>query len=166
MNVQNIGINYSAIGEGAPVLAGVTGSTGPKESRGADSSAQGTDAKTEISQTGRTLSQLDGTLAYMGQVVSKMKDQLLEIRRTLPPFKPEDADRVRILRGYIGLRQLIDELTYPPPAKSEQVNDGINLPKLSDTATDQELDKALNTLDKTTQTLQEKRNSLGSLLGM
>jgi hypothetical protein len=166
MNVQNIGIIYSAIGEGAPVPAGTTGVTGPKGSRYSDSAPQGADAKTDISPTGRTLSQLDGTLAYVGQVVSKMKDQLLEIRRTLPPFKPEDSERVRILRGYIGLRQLIDELTYPPPAKSDQVNDGINLPKLSDTATDQELDKAVSTLDKTTQTLQEKRNSLGSLLGV
>jgi hypothetical protein len=166
MNVQNIGIIYSAIGEGAPVPAGTNGSSGPKESRSTDFSLQGADAKADISQTGRTLSQLDGTLAYMGQIVSKMKDQLTEIRRTLPPFKPEDSERVRILRGYIGLRQLIDELTYPPPAKTDQINEGVNLPELSDTATDQEIDQAVSSLDNTSQTLQEKRNSLGSLIGL
>jgi hypothetical protein len=166
MNVQNIGILYSMLGEVSPNPKSVSGSPGSQKTEGFTLAPDESDAKTQISRTGRTLSQLDGTLSFIGQAVSKVKDQLLEMRRTLPPFKPEDAERVRILRSYIGLRKLIDELTVPHPANTDKVKEDIQLPALSDTASDQEVVGAVNALSKTEETIQGKRVSLGTLLGL
>jgi hypothetical protein len=166
MNIQNIGIIYSTIGEASSNSKTVSASTGSQKTEGFTLAPKESYARTQISRTGRTLSQVEGTLSQIGQAVSKVKDQLLEVRRTLPPFKPEDAERVRILRTYIGLRKLIDELTFPPPAKSDQVKGDIQLPALSDTASDQEVDGAVNALSKAEQTIQGKRISLEALLGL
>jgi hypothetical protein len=166
MNIQNIGIIYSMMGEASSNSKTVSASTGSQKTEGFTLAPDESIAKTEISRAGRTLSQVDGTLSEIGQTVSKVKDQLLEVRRTLPPFRPEDAERVRILRTYIGLRKLIDELTFPPPAKTDQVKEDIQLPALSDTASDHEVDGAVDALSKTEQTIQEKRFSLGTLLGL
>jgi hypothetical protein len=165
MDVQNIGTIYSMVGESIPCPKGGETSPGSQKSNNADGLI-GMDARPDISQTARTLSHLDGTLATMGQVVAKMKEHLLEIRRTLPPFQPDDAERIRILKGYFGLRKLIDELTVPHPVKSEQLKEGLNVPELSDTASDQELDAAIAVLDRTGQTIREKQGSLGTLFGL
>jgi hypothetical protein len=165
MNIQNIGILYSTVGEARPVPKGTQASPGSKIPGNPASGTEEIGARTAISQNARNLSHLDGTLSFIEQVVAKMKEQLLEIRRTLPPFGPEDAERVKILRGYVGLRQLIDQLTFPQPAQSEQFKEGLDFPKLSDKATDQEVDRAMIVLDKTSRTIQEKRTSLGTLIG-
>jgi hypothetical protein len=166
MNIQNIGMSYSVVGETRPSFKETQTSPGSPMPGNAGSGTEEIGARTDISQTARTLSHLVGTLSHTGKVIAKMKDQLLEIRRTLPPFQPGDAERVRILRGYIGLRQLIDELTVPPPAKSEQFKEGLQLPVLNDKATDQELDAAIKILDRTEQTIREKQGSLGTLIGL
>lgn len=160
MNVQKIESIYLQVGE---AFSNKTKNFSQKTgARNSDPKLQ-PDALPHISPAALNLHRIDHSMTDLEKMVSKMINQLLEIRRTLPPFKPEDAERVRILRSYIGLRHLIDALTIPPPAKSEQIKEGIILPELNERSTDQEIDRAITDLEKSVTFIQDKRSSL---LGM
>jgi len=163
MNIQKIDSVNAVFGE--TFTREVTPSPKTPMANNVDPAKQ-SDTLPNISQAAINLHRIDQSLHYMETAVSKSKSQLAEMRRTLPPFQPEDAERVRILRGYIGLRQMIDELTFPPPAKSEWIKDGINLPPLSEKSSDQEVDGAISSLDNAAQTLHQKRASLGTGVGI
>ena len=157
MNVQKIQSIYLQVGE---AFSNKTKSFPQKAvARNSDPIPQ-PDALPHISPAALNLHRIDHTMTDLERMVSKMINQLLEIRDTIPPFKPEDAERVRILRGYIGLRHLIDQLTIPPPAKSEWIKDGINLPELNEKSTDLEVDRAIADLEKSVTFIQNKRSSL------
>ena len=47
--------------------------------------------------------------------IERMKAQLEQIVKQFPPFPPGSEDRVRALRAYAYFRNLIDQLTIPPP---------------------------------------------------
>jgi hypothetical protein len=47
--------------------------------------------------------------------VERLKAQLERIIKNFPPYPPGSEDRIALLRGYVGFRKLIDELTIPPP---------------------------------------------------
>ena len=163
MNVQKIQSIYLQAGE---AFSNKTKSFPQKAvARNSDPIPQ-PDALPHISQAALNLHRIDQTMSDLEKMVSKMISQLLEMRRTLPPFKPEDAERVRILRGYIGLRHLIDKLTIPPPAKTEWIKEGINLPELSEKSTDQEVDRVFTELEKAVKFFRDKRSYLGALSGM
>jgi len=151
MNVQKIGNISLIIGEAAVKKANSSAKT-PID--GNVDSTQRFDALTDISPAAVTLQRSDQALTQMENSASKMKTQLMKVRRTLPPFEPGDAERVRILRGYFGLRQLIDELTIPPPAKPSWLKEGIDQPKLNAESADQEVEMAV--------TVQQKRASPGA----
>lgn len=78
----------------------------------------------------------------------RIKEAMISIRRTLPPFPPGSQERVRILKGYIGLRRLIEQLTLPRNWGEDPILKRIDLPELGEEATDQEIDHAISGLEK------------------
>ena len=48
------------------------------------------------------------------KTASSLKEEINTMQRTLPPFPPGSQERVRLLKSYIGLRKLIEQLTVPP----------------------------------------------------
>ena len=76
------------------------------------------DSSNEVAQKKRTG---DKILNGVGDYADRMKAQLERIIKNFPPFPPEDAERIKLLRGYAGVRKLIDELTIPPPEESAVV---------------------------------------------
>jgi hypothetical protein len=56
-----------------------------------------------------------GQLQQMDDSIERMKAQLEKLLKQFPPYPPGSEDRMRTLRAYAGCRQLIDQLTIPPP---------------------------------------------------
>jgi hypothetical protein len=108
------------------------------------------------------LREMDQQMGQIEKAVSSVKEELNTMRRTLPPFPPGSQERVRILKSYIGLRKLIEQLTVPPDVTSERYKGGIDMPELSGQATDGEVDAVLLALDKIQETIQEKRASFAA----
>lgn len=74
-----------------------------------------TDFSNEVAQKGRSG---DKILKGVEDYVDRMRAQLERIIKNFPPFPPESKDRIKLLRDYAGFRQLIDQLTIPPPEES------------------------------------------------
>ena len=76
------------------------------------------DSLNEVAQKKRTD---DKILKGVENYVDRMKAELERILKNFPPFPPGSEDRIKLLRGYVGFRKLIDELTIPPPKESAVV---------------------------------------------
>jgi hypothetical protein len=114
----------------------------------------------QFSEEAQRLRQMGQQIDQIEKTISLVKEELSTMRRTLPPFPPGSEERVRILKSYLGLRKLIEQLTIPAEVDHERFKDGITIPVLSDQATDQEWDSAVSALDTATETIQQKRTSL------
>ncbi len=113
-----------------------------------------------FSEAAQRLREKDQQMSQIEKTLSSVKEELNTVRRTLPPFPPGSQERVRMLKGYIGLRKLIEELTIPPEVELKMFKDEIQIPELGDQATNKEVDAALLALDKIQQTIKEKKASL------
>lgn len=82
----------------------------------------------------------------LSKEIKRLIEEMTTFRRTLPPFPPGSEERIRILKGYIGIRKLIEKLTLPPERGKDPFIPPITLPDLEETASDEELDKALSGL--------------------
>jgi hypothetical protein len=114
----------------------------------------------------------DQIMDTIGKYLEEMKAQLTRIIKNYPPFPPGSEDRVRILRSYNALRKQIDQMTFEPknrqaiktldgPAGIFEGNSmGLNLPKLSDTASDKEIAAVLEYLDSSQKTIQGSQAKL------
>ena len=58
---------------------------------------------------------LNKELNQIQDLVGRMKVLLETIVKTYPPFPPGSEERIRILKSYSALREMIDQLTIPPP---------------------------------------------------
>ncbi len=114
---------------------------------------------TQFSDEAVRLQQLDQQMNQIEKTASSLKEEMNTIRRTLPPFPPGSQERVRLLKSYIGLRKLIEDLTIPPEDLSVRLKEGISLPEINENASDQDWDKAISALDKTQATIHQKRIS-------
>ncbi|OGP50504.1 MAG: hypothetical protein A2Y79_06320 [Deltaproteobacteria bacterium RBG_13_43_22] len=115
-----------------------------------------------FSEAAMRLQEMDQQMDQIEKTASSVKEELNTMRRTLPPFPPGSEERVRILKGYIGLRKLIEQLTVPPEVPFIRFKEEISIPEMSDQASDQEWEKAIQALDKTKEAIQQKRASLES----
>jgi hypothetical protein len=115
-----------------------------------------------FSETAVRLQQMDQQMDEIEKTASSLREELNTMRRTLPPFPPGSQERVRLLKSYIGLRKLIEQLTIPPEVPFIRFKEEISLPEMSDKASDQDWDRAISALDKTQETIQQKRASLES----
>jgi hypothetical protein len=120
----------------------------------------GQEKKPQLTETARKLQERDKNLGQIERAVSSVKKDLIRMVRTLPPFPPGSQERVRILKGYIGLRKLIEALTIPPEVDPIKFREGIHLPELTEKASNQEVDEVLLDLEKPQKNLQEKRAAL------
>ncbi len=73
------------------------------------------DSLNEVAQKKRTD---DKILNRVEDYIDRMKAELERILKNFPPFPPGSEDRISLLRGYVGFRKLIDQLTIPPPEES------------------------------------------------
>ena len=123
----------------------------------------------------------DQQLTEAGRVLGQMKDQLYEIVKIYPPYPVGDADRIRFLRSFSGLRQQIDNLTIPPAKKWEGAQFDATpateqpvpvsapvprtvsgIPRLSENASDKEIKAAMERIDRTIASLVAQQDRLGS----
>ena len=76
------------------------------------------DSLNEVAKKNRTD---DKIISRVEDYVDRMKAELERILKNFPPFPPGSEDRINLLRGYVGFRKLIDELTIPRPKESAVV---------------------------------------------
>lgn len=114
----------------------------------------------DISKFAFKLQEMDQQMMGLERKVSSIKEEMISMRRSLPPFPPGSEERVRILKGYIGLRKLIERLTIPREQNQERFLNKIGLPELGEEASDPEVDEAIKGLEKAAQTIARERTSL------
>jgi hypothetical protein len=106
------------------------------------------------------LQQMDQQFDLIGKTASSLKEEIITMQRTLPPFPPGSQERVRLLKSYIGLRKLIEQLTIPREVPFIRIKEEIALPEISNQATDQEWEAAVWGLEKTQEVILQKKTSL------
>jgi hypothetical protein len=75
-------------------------------------------ANDEIRTVARQIRAVDHTMDAIEQNLQKMTTSLKEIVKQYPPYLQNNEERITALRQFGGLRQLIDQLTVPPPDDS------------------------------------------------
>jgi hypothetical protein len=75
-------------------------------------------ANEEIREVARQIREVDHAMDVISQNLEKMSAALEEIVKNYPPYLQNSKERVAALRQYVGLRQVIDQLTLPPPDHS------------------------------------------------
>lgn len=124
-----------------------------------------------------------------------MKQTLEGVAKAYPPYPLGSAERVAALRQFVGLRKIIDQLTFPPPDDSpdrisaesadsfsashelvltagedhgavisgyQHLHTGaedLDIPQLFTTASDEEIQDALNRIVLAHQTMQQRREA-------
>ena len=93
---------------------------------GEDSLSQNSSLWSELQKVNDSLNEAaqkqqtgDKILNGVGDSIDRMKAQLGEFIKNYPPFPPGSEQRIKLLRGYVGFRKLIDQLTIPPPGRSK-----------------------------------------------
>ncbi len=183
MNIReiNAGVTSAAINSTPPAVRA------DQNVAGAVAARSGNDWSTATSPSGRfeiaqlqtindrqngiasQIHQDDTQLASAGRILGQMKDQLYQIVKIYPPYPPGDADRVRFLRSFSGLRKQIDNLTIPPASKWQGTQPGTpaappkhiaavsapapqpgwGIPTLAEHASDKDVKAALEQVDRT-----------------
>jgi hypothetical protein len=110
----------------------------------------------EFSAAAVSFQQLD----KIEKTITSLKEEISTMRRTLPPFPPGSQERVRLLKSYIGLRKLIEQLTVPPEIPVIRQKKEIDLPEISNPNADQEWEAALTGLEKTQEVIRQVRASM------
>ncbi|MBI5063910.1 MAG: hypothetical protein HZB87_10735 [Desulfatitalea sp.] len=75
-------------------------------------------ANEEIRVVARQIREVDHTMEVISQNLEKMSASLEIIVKNYPPYLQDSKERVTALRQFVGLRQMIDQLTFPPPDDS------------------------------------------------
>jgi len=117
----------------------------------------------------------DQIMDTVGKYLEEMKAQLERIIKNFPPFPPGSEERVRILRSYSALRKQIDQMAFPRKdqgmtkiivnsTKVIETKDSkdLRIPELPETATDQEIAAAIESLEAAKKTLHEGRAKLAT----
>lgn len=93
---------------------------------GEDSLSQNSSLWSELQKVNDSLNEAaqkqqtgDKILNGVGDSIDRMKAQLGKIIKNYPPFPPGSEERIKLLRGYVGFRKLIDQLTIPPAEESK-----------------------------------------------
>ena len=72
-------------------------------------------ANEEFRAVAKQIREVDNTMDAISQNLEKMSASLETIVKQYPPYLEKDKERVSVLRQFIGLRQMIDQLTVPAP---------------------------------------------------
>jgi hypothetical protein len=153
-------------------------------------------AYSKINSVAATVRGADAVMQKIEIQIDQMKDQLLEHVKQYPPYDKASAERIRLLKQFIGFRKQIDQLTFPPdnygamkimadPSRTSDAGDweieldnndgnqttihsqqvhsgpeGLNIHKLPDEASDDEIYDAIENLDSAKEILSQRRNAL------
>lgn len=109
----------------------------------------------ELNRLAESIRNKDEYLQQAGKLLGDMKTDLVRIIKNYPPYPPGDADRVRFLNGFNGLRRQIEQLTIPPDY--DMVGEILgaaggsavaNLPELPTQASDEQVRQADAAVDR------------------
>lgn len=128
--------------------------------------------------------QSDAALDAVEDKIDKMDEALTGIVKHYPPFPPGSDERINRLENFSSFRKMIERLSFPPDPFSESTNDTrieetestvpqFSFPKMEDLgipdlsagpseATDEEIETALESLEKAKGLVEEKRQALRS----
>jgi hypothetical protein len=71
-------------------------------------------AYAKINSVAATVRGADAVMQKIDKQIDHMKNQLLEHVKHYPPYDKASAERIRLLKQFIGFRKQIDQLTFPP----------------------------------------------------
>ena len=71
-------------------------------------------AYSKINSVAATVRGTDAVMQKIDKQIDQMKNQLLEHVKHYPPYDKASAERIRLLKQFIGFRKQIDQLTFPP----------------------------------------------------
>jgi hypothetical protein len=75
-------------------------------------------ANDQAQMTAQQIREVDNIMHTIGESVQKMLNSLESIVKVFPPYPTGSNERIQALRRFSGLRQIIDQLTVPPPDDS------------------------------------------------
>jgi hypothetical protein len=138
--------------------------------------------KTAHSDTAGRIRKSDAALDTVEDIVDKMDEALTGIVKHYPPFPPGSEERIKRLENFSAFRKEIERLTFPPDPFRESTNgsetgetepsvpqfsfprmEDLDIPDLSagdPEATDEEIETALESLEKAKGLVDEKRQAL------
>lgn len=67
-----------------------------------------------LSQIANTVNTVDTSMQRVNEVIEKMQAEMLAIKKQYPPFPPGSQERVEYLKSFQGLRDQINQMTFPP----------------------------------------------------
>jgi flagellin len=76
--------------------------------------------KTNLSEVALSIRIADQSMQTISTYIDQMKAELLQIRKTYPPYPPGSEQRIKLLRSFNGFRKLIEQLTIPPESYGAQ----------------------------------------------
>lgn len=141
--------------------------------------------KSRLNAVAKDISAADKRLETIENYIDRMKAQLGRIIKNYPPFPPGSEERVRLLKSYISLRKQIDQLTIPPPTDEFSMRDfkvsaffvesgnwdalkdpvSIHITNLSEDATDEDIDAAMEVLETSKDVILQRREALAGEVG-
>ena len=68
----------------------------------------------KINSAAATVRTADAVMQKIDNQIDQMKNQLMEHVKQYPPFDKASAERIRLLKQFVGFRKQIDQLTFPP----------------------------------------------------
>jgi hypothetical protein len=74
----------------------------------------------KFNQVARSVRIVDQSMGKIATQIDRMKEQLTQLIKQFPPFPPGSEEKIRHLRNFNGLREIIDQLTLPPKEKYAQ----------------------------------------------
>jgi hypothetical protein len=77
-------------------------------------------AMAKFNQVARSVRIVDQSMGKIATQIDRMKEQLTQLIKQFPPFPPGSEEKIRHLRNFNGLREIIDQLTVPPKEKYAQ----------------------------------------------
>lgn len=72
-----------------------------------------------LNSTAKIQRTFENRFEKLNDSIERMKAALEGILKQFPPYPPESEDRIRALRSYAFFRKMIDQLTLPPPEKTQ-----------------------------------------------
>ncbi|MCC6398282.1 MAG: hypothetical protein IT282_14810 [Bacteroidetes bacterium] len=81
-----------------------------------------------------TIRTMDQAMQTVGTTMDAMKKELEMVTKNYPPFPPGSEERIRRLRGYTGLRAMIDKLALAPEADERTL--AVRAKEVKDVVTD------------------------------
>jgi len=137
--ISGVGLGHSVIGQAGAAVAQRSGAVGVLEDAGysqptlvsgdkrsgstqvAGVYARLLERQDTLNKAASTVRAVGGTVEQAGQLLGKVEEKLGQIVKMYPPYPIDNPVRIQLLNKIDGLRQQIEQLTYPPAATVDTV---------------------------------------------